>query len=81
MIISEEQFDEQFLPKKRNFETYGKDLDYILKQPHNKIWTVIDDDEGNIAIVSGYRLCNRISYIVTQNEWIEDTYVELDQFH
>lgn len=80
MIISEDEFNEEFLPEDDTFETYGKDLKHVLKQPPNKVWTIIDDDNGNIAIVSGYRFTNRISYIITKKEWQEDTYVELDQF-
>ena len=56
------------------FETYGEDLDFVLeisKSNHRKVWTLIDGDNG-LVIVSGYRLVNRVHYIVTENEWIDD---------
>ena len=37
MIISEDEFNEQFLPEDDTFETYGKDLKHVLKQPPNKV--------------------------------------------
>ena len=54
------------------FETYGKELDYVLTHKNNKIWTLIDTSEGDIAIINGYHLVNRIGYFITKSVWVED---------
>lgn len=50
------------------FETYGKELEYILNQDPKKVWTWWDTD-GGTEIVAGYHLVNRIGYFVTENSW------------
>ena len=52
------------------FETYGEELDYVLKIAYTepkKIWTLVDGDDGNLYIASGYHLVNRINYFITHN--------------
>jgi hypothetical protein len=52
------------------FETYGKELDYVLSIANTepaRVWTLVDGDDGNLYIVSGYHLVNRINYFITQN--------------
>lgn len=51
------------------FETYGNELDHVLKvantSPRN-VWTYIDGDESP-CIVNGYHLVNRIGYFITKH--------------
>tara|TARA_R110000868_G_scaffold286242_2_gene546685 strand:- start:930 stop:1277 length:348 start_codon:yes stop_codon:yes gene_type:complete len=51
------------------FETYGEELDYVRsvydKDPR-RVWTLVDGDDGNLYIVDGYHLVNRINYFVTE---------------
>lgn len=52
------------------FETYGAELDYVLKVAYTepkRIWTLVDGDDGNLYIASGYHLVNRINYFITHN--------------
>jgi hypothetical protein len=52
------------------FETYGEELDYVLSIANTepaRVWTLVDGDDGNLYIVSGYHLVNRINYFITQN--------------
>jgi hypothetical protein len=52
------------------FETYGEELDYVLKIAYTepkRIWTLVDGDDGNLYIASGYHLVNRINYFITHN--------------
>lgn len=54
------------------FETYGKDLEYVMAQPENHVWTWVDGDEDDdTCIVSGYYIVNRIGYFVTNKPWSE----------
>lgn len=48
------------------FETYGEELDFVRAQDPRCIWTLVDGDDGNLYITSGYHLVNRINYFVTE---------------
>ena len=48
------------------FETYGEELDFVRAQDPRCIWTLVDGDDGNLYIVDGYHLVNRINYFVTE---------------
>ena len=45
------------------FETYDEELEYVKKQPNNKIWTLINCD-GEDSISQGYHFVNRMSYLI-----------------
>ena len=47
------------------FETYGDELDFVLKQDDKNIWTITDQG----YIYNGYWLVNRLAYIVCENKW------------
>jgi len=50
----------------QKFETYGEELDFVRSQDPRCIWTLVDGDDGNLYITSGYHLVNRINYFVTE---------------
>jgi len=52
------------------FETYGEELEFVVRQPNNKIWTLVDGDSG-LVIEAGYHLVNRVNYFVTEIEWTD----------
>lgn len=47
----------------RMFETFGEELQYVI-QNQERVYTLIDDGEGEDIIVQGYRWCNRIGYFI-----------------
>jgi hypothetical protein len=52
------------------FETFGRELEYVLSIANsepNRVWTLVDGDDGNMYIVNGYHLVNRINYFITAN--------------
>ncbi len=51
------------------FETYGPELDFVQSQEANKIWTIVEGDNGNNFYMAGYHLVNRIGYFVTEVPW------------
>jgi hypothetical protein len=61
------------------FEAYGDDLEYVMAQPTNRVWTWVDTDEGT-AIINGYHLVNRIGYFVTLNGWADDVTIEVETY-
>lgn len=46
------------------FETFGVELNYVIAQPRNRIWTLIDGD-GGLCIISGFHLVNRLGYFIS----------------
>lgn len=65
------------------FETYGPDYAFIkaiaVIDP-DRVWTYCDDDYGNVCIVSGHHLVNRIGYFITKhgNKTGKELYVDFD---
>ena len=62
------EFEDEFVEDK--FETYGEELDYVLKIANTepkRVWTLVDGDDGNLYITSGYHLVNRVNYFITKN--------------
>jgi hypothetical protein len=51
------------------FETYGEELDFVRSvydTDPRRVWTLVDGDDGNLYIVDGYHLVNRVNYFVTE---------------
>ena len=91
--LTEDQFDEQFTLVENHidnnaswggamFETFGEELDYVRMkaQKGNNVWTIIEGDDDSMFIVSGVHLVNRIGYLITREEWTEETEVEIDLY-
>jgi len=47
------------------FETYGEELDFVRKQDPRTIWTLLDGDDGDLYLASGYHIVNRIGYLIS----------------
>ena len=55
------------------FETHGAELAQVLayadgkmgRSYRRKVWTLVEDDEGDAVIVEGYHLVNRLGYFLT----------------
>lgn len=54
------------------FETYGDELEFIRRQPAERIWTIVEAD-GGMAICSGCHVVNRIGYLVASIPTQPDT--------
>jgi len=52
------------------FETHGEELEFVLKQHPQNVWTWWDVDGGS-QLVAGYHIVNRIGYFITENQWQE----------
>ena len=48
------------------FETYGEDLKEVVAADPNKVWTLVDGEDGETVIVNGYHFVNRIVYYITE---------------
>ena len=48
------------------FETYGEELAFVRTQDPKTVWTLLDGDDGDLYLVSGYHFVNRIGYRVAR---------------
>jgi hypothetical protein len=61
------------------FETCGEELDFVLAQDPKCIWTLVDGDDGNLYIVDGYHLVNRVNYFITEKPF-EGSFLEVPYY-
>jgi hypothetical protein len=65
------------------FETYGQELDYVRSvadtEPR-RVWTLVDGEDGNLYIVDGYHLVNRVNYFITKEPLEGDGYMEVPYY-
>lgn len=82
MSRTEDDFDRKYTPnltlksecfraESGRFETFGNDLKTVLAQDEKFVWTCVDGDDG-LYYVSGYRLVNRVYYLITNEPWEEE---------
>ena len=77
--ITYESFDEIFKPIQNpfteessfdntTFETYGAEIDYVIAQESNCIWTLYDFEikKYTSVIGAGYHLVDRLGYFITE---------------
>ena len=65
------------------FETFGKELEYVLSIANTeprRVWTLVDGDDGNLYIVDGYHLVNRVNYFITKNPLEGDGFMEVPYY-
>lgn len=48
------------------FETYGEEMEIVLKVKENTIWTLISCDNEEQYIIPGYHIVNRYLYFITE---------------
>ena len=65
IVLTHDQWYEQYGSEDRMYETYGADLNYINSMPANFVWTLVDGDEDTV-IVNGRAYVNRIGYYLTK---------------
>jgi len=68
--------------KDDKFETFGRELEYVLSVANtepDRVWTLVEGDDGNLYITNGYHLVNRINYFVTKNPF-EGEFLEVPYY-
>lgn len=79
--LTEDEFDDRFklVPNHLNpnaswsygdgpgclFETYGEELAFVRQQDPLTVWTLVDGDDGDMYVVSGFHFVNRIGYLIS----------------
>lgn len=60
------------------FETYGEELDFVRQQDPQTVWTILDSDNGNQLVVSGYHFVNRVGYLISTTPVPKDQTIEVN---
>lgn len=79
--ITEDEFDDRFplVPNHLNptaawavgegggclFETFGVELTFIQEQDPRRVWTLVDGDDGDLYVISGFHWVNRLGYLLS----------------
>ena len=78
IMLTDEQFDQ--LKFKRNhfrdrapfngcmFETFGDELQEVLDSDVDLVCTIIEGDDGGLYVTNGYRLVNRLGYLILDQQ-------------
>jgi hypothetical protein len=54
------------------FETTGREFEFVKSKLHNKqVWTVVDGDNGEMYVLPGFHLVNRVGYFITEEVYDE----------
>lgn len=59
------------------FDTHGHELAFVRHQDPRAIWTLLDGDDGNLYVVSGYRIVNRIGYLISTVPFSDGSDIEV----
>lgn len=75
--VASEVFDPDDEPGQ--FETYGKDIEHVIKvadQNPKRVWTLVDGENDDLLLLNGFHYVNRIHYYITNEDGDGETYAE-----
>ena len=91
--LTEDEFDDRFplVPNHINpsatwafgdgpgclFETFGPEFEFVRRYDRRKVWTLVDGDDGDLYVVNGLHLVNRVGYLLSRDPVPDDTAVEV----
>lgn len=59
------------------FETFGPELDAVAAADPACVWTIVDGEDGDLWLLSGCHLVNRLGYLITERPWQGDGQLEI----
>ncbi len=59
------------------FETYGEEWEFVRRQDVRFVWTLIDGDDGDMYLVSGFHRVNRVGYLISRKSIPEGTSIQV----
>lgn len=67
--ITEDEFDERFtLIDFDDGDQTTDDFEEIKKYPTNRVWSLVDDGDGGMCLVTGFATVNFVAWQVTEQE-------------
>jgi len=59
------------------FETYGEEFAFVRSQDPQRVWTLVDGDDGDMYLVNGLHFVNRVGYLLSRELVPEGTAIEV----
>ena len=59
------------------FETYGEELEFVRQQDPSTVWTLVDGDDSDQYLLSGFHFVNRIGYLISTVPVPEGTEIQV----
>jgi hypothetical protein len=59
------------------FETFGEELVFVQQQDIRSVWTLLDGDEGDLYVASGFHFVNRLGYLVSRDPVPEGEFIQV----
>lgn len=59
------------------FETYGEEVAFVGQQDPRTIWTLVDGEDGDMYVISGFHFVNRIGYLLSTISVPEDVTIQV----
>ena len=59
------------------FETFGEELRFVREQDPRTIWTLLDGEDGDLYVASGFHFVNRLGYLISQAPVPEGVFIEV----
>ena len=59
------------------FETFGDDLAYVIQQPQERIWTLVQGGDGELYLINGFHRVDRLCYFVSLRPFEPDEVLEI----
>jgi hypothetical protein len=91
--LTEEEFDARFplVPNHINssatwafgdgpgclFDTSGPEFEYVRRYDPRKVWTLVDGDDGDLYLINGLYLINRVGYLLSRDPAPDNTVIEV----
>jgi len=48
------------------FETYGDEFAFVRRFDPQRVWTLVDGDDGDMYVLSGLHFVNRVGYLLSR---------------
>jgi hypothetical protein len=59
------------------FDTHGEQGEYVRSQDLETIWTLVDGNDGDLYLINGLWMINRVGYVLTRERLPERGMVEV----
>jgi hypothetical protein len=59
------------------FETFGPEFEYVRRYDPRKVWTVVDGDGGDMFVINGLHMVNRVGYLLSRDPAPENSVIEV----
>ena len=59
------------------FATGGDELEFVRQQDARTVWTLVDGDDGDQYVLSGFHIVNRVGYLISTVPVTPDTDVQV----